>query len=185
MINKFIYYDYVFSQEDLDIFWKENVSEDWLLADKNNRSMSRQNRDVIMSGTTGFKSSPPMNNIFDSYVESLDLEHKNQFIHGLQKCKGGFYPDEKIARYNIGNDYEWHTDDWVDGIVVNGTQRRQLSTITYLNDDYIGGETEFQTFTIEPKKGKTLIFPSHWEYIHRGKKVIEGVKYVYINHIWF
>jgi len=182
MSNKFIYYDYVFSQEDLDIFWEENVGGDWLLADKNNPHTGMQNRDIIMGGATGLKSSPPMNNIFDSYVESLGVAHKKQFIGGLQKGNGGFFADEKIARYNIGNDYDWHSDDWVDG---NGTQRRQLSTITYLNDDYTGGETEFEDLIIVPEKGKTLIFPSHWEFIHRGKKVIEGVKYVYINHIWF
>ena len=36
-----------------------------------------------------------------------------------------------------------------------------------------------------PETGKTLIFPAHWEFAHKGEKVVEGTKYVYINHIWF
>tara|TARA_B100001996_G_C18373302_1_gene482435 strand:+ start:56 stop:598 length:543 start_codon:yes stop_codon:yes gene_type:complete len=180
-MNKLIYYDYVFSQESLDIFWKENIDNKWLLADKDNTSLGYRNRDIIFSGQGGFRNAPPLNDLICSYLDNLKSKHKDQFIEGLEVSKNRCFSDEKIARYNVGNDYEWHSDDWAS----RPDARRQLSTITYLNDDYIGGETEFEDLTIVPKKGKTLIFPSHWEFIHRGKKVIEGVKYVYINHIWF
>lgn len=184
-MNKFIYYDYIFSQESLDILWKENVNDEWILADENHPELSFKNRDAIYADDGGFKNSPPMSNIFDSYIDSLGSIHQHQFVEGLFHSKNQYYPDEKIARYKVGNDYEWHSDCWAQGLIPNVNCRRQLSTITYLNDDYIGGETEFEDITIVPEKGKTLIFPSHWEFIHRGKKVIEGIKYVYINHIWF
>jgi hypothetical protein len=57
--------------------------------------------------------------------------------------------------------------------------------MTILNDDYEGGETEFGCgITIKPTAGKTLIFPSSWLFPHRGKEVISGTKYIYVNHIW-
>jgi hypothetical protein len=42
--------------------------------------------------------------------------------------------------------------------------------MTYLNDVYKGGETEFfhQQFKVTPKKGLTLIWPADWTYTHRG-----------------
>ena len=184
-MNKFIYYDYVFSQESLDKLWQENVTDEWLLADKDHVSLGYQNRDILFANKGGFKNSPPMSNILNSYVDSLGSIHQNQFIEGLFHAKNQFYPDEKIARYKVDNDYEWHSDCWVAGLDPNTNYRRQLSTITYLNDDYIGGETEFEDLTIVPERGKTLIFPSYWQFIHRGKKIIEGIKYIYINHIGF
>ena len=184
-MNKFIYYDYVFSQESLDKLWKENVTDEWLLADKDHISLGYTNRDILFSGEGGFKNSPPMSNIIDSYLDILGSIHKDQFTEGLYLSNNQFYPDEKIARYKVNNDYEWHSDCWAQGLIPNVNCRRQLTTITYLNDDYVGGETEFEDLIIVPEKGKTLIFPSYWQFIHRGKKVIEGIKYIYINHIWF
>jgi hypothetical protein len=42
--------------------------------------------------------------------------------------------------------------------------------MTYLNDVYNGGETEFyhQQLKVKPQKGLTLIWPADWTYTHRG-----------------
>jgi len=49
--------------------------------------------------------------------------------------------------------------------------KRILVFMTYLNDVYIGGQTEFpyQKKSFRPRKGKTLIWPADWTHIHRGK----------------
>ena len=42
--------------------------------------------------------------------------------------------------------------------------------MTYLNDVYDGGETEFMFYNlkIKPRKGLTLIWPAGWTHMHRG-----------------
>jgi len=52
--------------------------------------------------------------------------------------------------------------------------------ITYLNDDFEGGETEFlyQGVRVKPEKGKTVIFPASYTHVHRGNPPIGGTKYI-------
>jgi hypothetical protein len=47
---------------------------------------------------------------------------------------------------------------------------RHLVFMTYLNDVTDGGETQFyhQNLSITPKKGRTVIFPPDWQFVHRG-----------------
>lgn len=48
--------------------------------------------------------------------------------------------------------------------------KRFLIFMVYLNDDFEGGETEFPIFgdKVKPKKGRLLMFPPFWTYLHRG-----------------
>lgn len=48
--------------------------------------------------------------------------------------------------------------------------KRFLVFMTYLNDVYIGGQTEFlyQKKSFRARKGKTLIWPVDWTHTHRG-----------------
>lgn len=47
---------------------------------------------------------------------------------------------------------------------------RELVFMTFLNDVYTGGETEymFYKFKVQPRKGLTLIWPAGWTHAHRG-----------------
>lgn len=47
---------------------------------------------------------------------------------------------------------------------------RELVWMTYLNDVYTGGETEFMFYKlkVQPRKGLTLIWPAGWTHLHRG-----------------
>ena len=44
------------------------------------------------------------------------------------------------------------------------------SAVIALNDDFEKGETIFPIFgdVVKPKKGRLLIFPPHWTYLHAG-----------------
>ena len=59
-------------------------------------------------------------------------------------------------------------------------QYREFVIITYLNDDFDGGETEFlyQGIRVKPEKGKTVIFPASYTHMHRGNPPIGGTKYI-------
>ena len=50
----------------------------------------------------------------------------------------------------------------------------------YLNDVEEGGETEFLHFSkrVKPKKGRIVIWPAAFPYIHRGNPPLSGEKYI-------
>lgn len=77
-----------------------------------------------------------------------------------------------FIRYKPGQHFMEHHDH---GFSYNCT----LSLVTYLNDDFKGGELFFrlQGITYVPKEGDTVIFPSNFMYPHQALPVIEGIKY--------
>ena len=50
----------------------------------------------------------------------------------------------------------------------------------YLNDVEEGGETEFLHFSrrVKPKKGRIVIWPASFPYLHRGNPPLSGEKYI-------
>lgn len=72
------------------------------------------------------------------------------------------------GRYVFHNDFGFEND-----------KHRVLTFLFYLNDVEEGGETEFYDGTkIKPEKGKLLIFPSCWTYVHRGNMPVSSDKYI-------
>jgi len=58
-----------------------------------------------------------------------------------------------------------------------------LTSITYLNDNFGGGETYFENGTsVKPKKGKTVFFDG-MKYRHGVSPVMEGTRFVLAN--WY
>ena len=56
--------------------------------------------------------------------------------------------------------------------------------LVYLNDDFEGGETEFEDIaTVQPKTGDALVF--YHPYRHEGKTLLSGKKYVLRTDIMF
>ena len=53
----------------------------------------------------------------------------------------------------------------------------------YLNDVEEGGETEFLHFSqrVKPKKGRLVIWPAPFPYVHRGNPPLSGVKYMFTS----
>lgn len=77
----------------------------------------------------------------------------------------------QIQRTSVGEFFNWHADE---------DRRRRLAIIFYLNDEFDGGQTEFeyQNFVYQPKRGSLLLFPPYWTHVHRGRPVERGVKYI-------
>lgn len=67
----------------------------------------------------------------------------------------------------------------------HGVSSRVLSTVIYLNDNYDGGEIEFQQsgVRIKPEAGSIIFFPSNFLYIHEVMPVSNGIRYA-IPH-WY
>ena len=90
------------------------------------------------------------------------------------------YEAIRMKRY-LNNNYD-RFDPHVD-VMNQETSRRFLAFFIYLNDVDEGGETEFLSpfwlnRTVKPKRGRLLMFPPMWPWVHAGRKPISGMKYL-------
>ena len=118
-------------------------------------------------------------NIYNQYKSDIGAVSPN-----LYQCNRLEYP--VIAQYMPSSDKKEHFHDHADcWHFESGT--RVVSVIYYLNDVEEGGETQFThlNYSVQPKKGRVLIFPSNFMYIHRANPPISGLKYVCICWIHF
>lgn len=78
----------------------------------------------------------------------------------------------RFYRYSAGQRFKMHKDgSWSEAGLTS-----KLTLLVYLNDDFLGGETDFRDFKIIPRRGTALLFiHDTW---HEGSAVTEGVKYV-------
>ena len=82
----------------------------------------------------------------------------------------------KIQMYPKGEGFfRWHAD-----ATGRGVQSRQVAMILYLNDVAEGGETEFfhQGIKVAPRAGQLLLFPTAWNYMHRGEMPVSNDKVI-------
>ena len=81
------------------------------------------------------------------------------------------YPNHKlinleILRWPSGEHHVWHDD----------TQFYDKTSITYLNENYEGGKTTVEDYTVEPKTGKIILFDADKK--HKVSMVTKGPRYV-------
>lgn len=90
-----------------------------------------------------------------------------------------------LLKYEAGQKYDWHVDQSFrrTGPTKTQSDKRIVSAVVYLNDDFEGGETQMPEKIWKPKKGKALIFPSHWTFPHQARPVTKGTKYALVT--WF
>jgi hypothetical protein len=86
----------------------------------------------------------------------------------------------KIARYPIGGQFDWHSDN-----LGNGVTTRVITALWYLNTVEQGGETEYpwQKMAIKPVEGRLLLCPVGWTFVHRGAPPVSGPKYIAITQL--
>ena len=82
----------------------------------------------------------------------------------------------KYHRMTKGGYFSWHDDS----AIMSFGLPRQFTVLMYLNDDYLGGYTDFlyQQLSIKPEAGMMIIYPCNMSHIHRGGIVLEGTKYI-------
>jgi len=92
-----------------------------------------------------------------------------------------FFPDRssleqfRMKKYRKGTDdrFEKHVD-----VADHMSAKRFLCMFWYLNDVEEGGETAFDGLSIQPKRGRLLIFPPLWVFPHEAKPTISDDKYI-------
>lgn len=119
---------------------------------------------------------------YNKELEKVVTEYTNIFpeLNTLQD-RWGIVESVNIQKYNPG-----------DGFFVPHTERSNIETskrhlvfMTYLNDVFDGGETEwiYQNIRIQPRTGLTAIWPADWTYLHRGIPSNTETKYIITG--WF
>ena len=97
-----------------------------------------------------------------------------------------WYEEPQLLRYTPGGYYRYHSDAYYlvpESAAWRKVVDRDISILLYLNNDYEGGELEFKRFsyTLKPRAGMLVWFPSDVRYEHMAKPVISGERYVLVS----
>jgi hypothetical protein len=105
--------------------------------------------------------------LYDVKLPVVEDYSKMYNINNLQ-----YWEAFNFIKYGPGQHFQQHHDH---GYSYNCT----LSLVGYINDDYEGGELEFQlqNLMIKPEAGDLFVFPSNFMYPHRAMPVHSGTKY--------
>ncbi len=106
-----------------------------------------------------------LHNALKLYKEYVPEEMRKAVLNNnTQDC--GY----QIQRTEPGGFYHWHQDQ---------IDNRKLTYIWYLNDVVEDGYTEFITGKrVQPKRGRMMIFPALWPWVHRGYPPKSEIKYI-------
>ena len=104
-----------------------------------------------------FIDDPTINNVFKLYEKLRPFE----YLFNIE-----------LIKWPVGEFHPYHIDN---GYHVNGSNY-DTTTITNLNEDYIGGITWVQNYEIKPKIGKIVIFNAWLE--HKVTKLEKNERYV-------
>jgi hypothetical protein len=91
-------------------------------------------------------------------------------IHNIHNLK--YWEAFNFIKYGPGQHFMEHHDH---GFSYNCT----VSLVSYVNDDYEGGELFFrlQNLKVKPEAGDLFVFPSNFMYPHQAMPVTSGIKY--------
>lgn len=103
-------------------------------------------------------------NCLTCYLDNEDTQFIQSISSILTKQPISNMEKPEISKYEEGHFYDFHYD-------MKTNNSTCIATIyVYLNDDFTGGETDFESFVIHPEKGKLILV---WNSSH-GKRIIES-----------
>lgn len=112
--------------------------------------------------------------LFERAAGFLPQTHENYTISDFNEMF-------RIYKYSPGQRFKMHRDG---SYLRNENEKSFYTFLIYLNDNFEGGETEFEgLFTVAPKKGSALVF--HHPLRHEGKTLVSGFKYVLRTDIMY
>lgn len=129
------------------------------------------------------------NSLYDRYLRQLKSvtdEYKKIYSYcDVNMSPWGLNQRPNIQYYKspAGGYHQWHTERAGHPTAAN----RHLVYMTYLNDVTDGGETEwyYQQVKIKPEKGLTVIWPTDWNFTHKGNSSATQDKYIITGWFYF
>ena len=155
---------------------------------KFNRTLNRlrgENISILKKQDQQFFASPSNINVWWEAVKPMMVNYDLAWNHYLKHTGGDeaydggpfHFTTLKIQKTLPTEGYHvWHIEH---GKGLDYGSRAFVFSI-YLNDVEEGGETEFLHFSkrVKPKKGRIVIWPSAFPYLHRGNSPLSGEKYI-------
>ena len=165
--------DTTFCDNIIDYF--NSLPEDKLIAGQSGDHEVKKN----IKDSTDIRSIDLPQHIYNDYIRNLidaTTEYTKEYVYSAEGHRAfGISSFFNIQRYMPGQAFHaLHCEN-------QGLYReRHLAFMTYLNDVTDGGETEFyyQNIKLQPKKGRTHIWPAHWTHMHRGLVSRTQIKYI-------
>jgi predicted 2-oxoglutarate/Fe(II)-dependent dioxygenase YbiX len=120
-------------------------------------------------------------NLYQS-IHQIHEEHLKPIYNSTLKTIEG----PQFLRYDVGDHYDKHNDsESYEQGKLKRVVNRDISILLYLNDDYEGGQIEFNQIqlTLRPKTGMLLAFPSYIEFEHKVHPVTNGTRYSLVSWI--
>lgn len=140
----------------------------------------KKTTDIFVSNKPHWKDAD--NNLFRSLAMALkEFKEVYPFFADMSRFKDMGY---NLQRYQAGEYYHWHVDGDNQELAT-----RQLVALWYLNDvpESSGGATQFyyQNASVQPEKGKLILFPPFWTHQHRAQEMVSGAKYIATTWLHF
>ena len=82
-----------------------------------------------------------------------------------------------ICKYALNQQFKPQTPG-ISNKLADGTGKK-YSVIIYVNDDYKGGETEFNKYVVDPELGSAVVFYN--KFIHVSAPLQSGTKYLFLT----
>lgn len=104
------------------------------------------------------------------------------------KDDAAWFEPPHVLKYSPGGYYNTHADshylDPKSGLW-DKILDRDVSLLMYLNGDYSGGALRFDNFnyTLRPRPGMLVFFPSDHRYLHTAEQVTSGIRYAIVSWV--
>ena len=95
-----------------------------------------------------------------------DIHIKKLIIKYSVIYPGHYISNFEILKWPVGEYHDWHND----------TIYYDKTTITYLNENYDGGRTMVDNYSVEPEIGKIILFDANVK--HKVSVLTKGDRYV-------
>ncbi len=131
---------------------------------KNNEKCKEIHRDTQLIDSRTFAEYNIKENIFNKTI--LQIQNTAVSVYG----RDTYIETAQIVEWPTGSNQPPHCD--------MAREITKATSITYLNDDFEGGETYFtdQDLIIKPKRGKTVFFDGK-KFEHGVQKITKGIRY--------
>ena len=108
---------------------------------------------------------PSIRKLLDYYANKTIF-----FIDHYFKTKSFLWQPMRLCRWKKGENMNMHTDR-------EDPDNMDFSSLTYLNDDYKGGELCFENESFKMKALSSIIFESGGQNSHRVETILKGRRY--------